>query len=421
MNDRKEGFVLIFAMLFILVIFVIAVSYLGIASNEVQLSRRSADNVQAYYAAEAGVARMLILLKEDTSLRNTNGTINLAAGDSATFNVVVTLLGTTPPAFRITSTGTYNGIVKIINFSIRGRPASFFAMFNNTDDRGNTHVYHITGDTITGPYHVNDRMNIAGSPQFLGPVSSTAATINYYNGGPPRDNPLFAVSLNLGAPAIAFPTVANTVTPLRALAQGGGLYLEGNSGVTLRQNGTMDVVNGARNRANGQPNDFAENMLIPANGVLFVNNGDLNISGIMNGQLTAATNRNINIVGDTFYNNDPVTDPASTDILGLIAERDISVARSAPFNVNIDACILALGSFGAEVWNSQLRGTLNIYGSIAQDVRGIIGQFNNSGRVSGYTKNYIYDQRLNSSMPPFFPMLRDIIGWSYIKVSWNES
>lgn len=47
-------------------------------------------------------------------------------------------------------------------------------------------------------------------------------------------------------------------------------------------------------------------------------------------------------------------------------------------------------------------GTLQVYGSIAQRWRGIVGQNGSTGQ-HGYTKLYQYDPRLTFTRPPYFP------------------
>ncbi|MBX9245859.1 hypothetical protein ICW40_13710 [Actinotalea ferrariae] len=52
------------------------------------------------------------------------------------------------------------------------------------------------------------------------------------------------------------------------------------------------------------------------------------------------------------------------------------------------------------------RGTLNVYGSIAQRWRGIVAQYSSNGyttTTSGYDKLYQYDRRLMLAPPPYFP------------------
>jgi hypothetical protein len=48
-----------------------------------------------------------------------------------------------------------------------------------------------------------------------------------------------------------------------------------------------------------------------------------------------------------------------------------------------------------------LQGKLSVYGSIAQNYRGIVGRGGGSG--TGYLKNYNYDSRLVTQAPPYFP------------------
>jgi hypothetical protein len=160
-------------------------------------------------------------------------------------------------------------------------------------------------------------------------------------------------------------------------------------------------------------------MALPSNGALFVNNGTLNISGTLNGRLTAGASRNVNITSNIVYASDPQTDPNSDDTLGIISERDIVVDDAAPHNLEINACLMALNtSFYLENWSScGAKGDLSVYGGIIQKERGPVGTFNGSTgqKISGYSKDYSYDPRLASSPPPFMPTTGD-----YITLSWEE-
>lgn len=59
-------------------------------------------------------------------------------------------------------------------------------------------------------------------------------------------------------------------------------------------------------------------------------------------------------------------------------------------------------------------GELSVYGAIAQDYRGAVGTFSGTKSVSGYEKNYIYDNRLATDEPPYFlsPLKA---GWKVIR------
>ena len=74
------------------------------------------------------------------------------------------------------------------------------------------------------------------------------------------------------------------------------------------------------------------------------------------------------------------------------------------FRTVIDAAILALNhQFGAHNYDQgSSLGTVNIYGSLAENWRGAVGQSSGGGGNSGYTKNYTYDKRLTYLSPPSY-------------------
>ncbi len=77
-------------------------------------------------------------------------------------------------------------------------------------------------------------------------------------------------------------------------------------------------------------------------------------------------------------------------------------------NPEIDAAILSVQhSFWIQNYDdgdASNLGTLNVFGAIAQEYRGPVGTFNSStgASVTGYLKNYNYDNRLKYLEPPYF-------------------
>ncbi|MFA5287333.1 MAG: hypothetical protein WC394_03560, partial [Candidatus Omnitrophota bacterium] len=115
---------------------------------------------------------------------------------------------------------------------------------------------------------------------------------------------------------------------------------------------------------------------------------------------------------------DPVANPSSDDVLGIISEGDVVIGHDAPSDLEIDGCIMALNSsFYRDDYDSGLKGTLKVRGGIIQKERGPVGTFNAVAgtKVSGYTKDYSYDGRLLNSPPPFMPTTGD-----YITLAWEE-
>jgi len=256
-------------------------------------------------------------------------------------------------------------------------------------------VWFTSRDYLQGPVHSNDRLNIAYNPVFDGPVSSAASSVAYYNGGPPNDNPAFNQGLTLNATPVQLPL---SVTPLRTAAASGGLWLEGNTTIAMQADGSMLVTNPARGWVNQQT-------AAPANGAVFVNQGNLTVSGTVKGQMTLGTSNDIIIANNIQYAQNPATNPASTDMLGLVAEQNVVVSQNAPYDLTIHASVMALNeSFTVEKWwVGPAKGTLDVLGGIIQYRRGPVGTFSGSNKVSGYSKHYVYDKRLQAMTPPFYP------------------
>jgi|GEM_PF-1713354 len=182
-----------------------------------------------------------------------------------------------------------------------------------------------------------------------------------------------------------------------------------------------------------------------SNGVLYVGGevkdlqGDDSDGGLQ-GKLTIAASGDITIGGDILYSDriDHAIDFSSeeadlslvNDSLGLVSEGDIIVEKNAEGsdgsdNIEIDAILMALGtSFKYEDYTDLMKGTLKIFGAFIQKIRGPVGTFSSSSgaKVSGFTKDYHYDQRMASTdpdipsmIPPYFPTTGN-----YDKISWRE-
>lgn len=379
--------------------------------------------------AEAGLDRALNWLRAQpvppgNSTNPWGGVQNL--GNPVIGNYSVTIADITPVGatstkrYHITSTGTVGGITRILTNYLQTDNYARYIWFTNSESFGGTNVWFWDQDHLNGPTHTNGHFNIKGDPIFDGEVRSVDDYIRYFNNGnninssnlsnPPYDLPNFGSTVTLGADSTNMPTQALNLRS--ASTASGGMRLTGNTTVVLNSNGTMNVTN-----SNQNPKWNNKNMALPANGALFVNNGTLTISGTLNGRLTAGASRDILIPNNILYANDPRINPASTDTLGLISEQDVVINNNAPNNLEIDASIMALNtSFMLDSWwQGPAKGTLDIFGGIIQNQRGPVGTFSGTTKVSGYSKNYDYDQRLLNSPPPFVPTTGD-----YITLSWEN-
>ncbi len=158
--------------------------------------------------------------------------------------------------------------------------------------------------------------------------------------------------------------------------------------------------------------------------------GTVGLSGVLRGRLTMyASVGNFVLLDDTRYASDP-KDGDCSDILGLIASKDIDVADNAlntPQNANgrrnfddtkdfnVHAVMMALGSsFRVEDYNLGVahvngcegtkveRGCLYLAGGIIQSARGAVGQ-TVSGGATGFSKRYSYDRCASREGPPYYP------------------
>jgi hypothetical protein len=347
-----------------------------------------------------------------------------------------------------------------------------------------SNIIFVSTDKLNGPMHTNDAFMVCGTPNFLGDTSTswTGANGLMYRDGCPTSHPVFA---NPGDPAYAVPLTmppSDTSIKLQTAAGTGGCLYTGPTRIKLLANGTMTVKSPFSKNTNNAacPKNGATGAL-PTNGVIYVQNvpstpsdpnytngcpynvngrahplgmpiandlttygcrnGDVFIEGTLKGQLTIASENNIDITWNLQYNGGV----AGTDLLGLIADNYVEVyhpvncasgttsacnlnanfptetARNATFSSPvIQAAILSLAhSFRVQAWDrGSPLGTLNVTGVLAQQYRGPVGTNSNGVIVSGFSKNYTYDQRLRYLSPPYF---LDPVASQWGIVTWAEN
>ncbi|KPK38866.1 MAG: hypothetical protein AMJ78_09355 [Omnitrophica WOR_2 bacterium SM23_29] len=420
MSKDRKGFMLIASYFVIAVLLILVAAYVARSVSEWRAAESDKNSVAAFYAAESGIDYALNWLRSQGSPPAGTVPFDLPAGPSietGTYNVIIDPYNDNPTTYlkkyKIISLGQSGNSRRQLEYVVQVDSFARYVWLTDTETfrwYGDRYaVYFVTGDLLTGPTHTNGHYNISGDPVFNDLVTSVDNYINYLHGGPPDDNPTFAEGVQLGAEPLPLPSKA---VDLRTAAVQEGMHITGPATIVFQANGTMNVTCPHENWDN-------ENMPMPANGALFVTGGDLTISGTVNGRISVGTNRNVIISDNLLYNTDPRTNPESTDMLGIIAERDVIIPQTAPYDLTILASIMAMDdSLYVENWSSPpAKGTLTVYGGIIQDERGPIGTFNSTTnqKVSGYTKNYIYDPRLCICPPPFYPTTGDYIG-----LSWRE-
>ena len=371
-----------------------------------------------------------------------------------------------PATFRIESTGTSNNVSRSIVAEYKQPSFLSFVYYTDyeasdpvtlgspapTDcavhysPAANPHrpadcgspISFVGGDSINGPMHSEDYLAIGCPTGAQGPIFGRAGyddpveapgTYSTCSGSTYTVNNS-AKALNTTAPSLTPPTTNGT---LLTLASSGGYVYTGRTTIVLSGN-SMSVTTATAGQSNTGPA-----VSWPANGVIYVktastgcpvtyspstanndyppadnNCGNVYVKGNYTQGLTIASDNDVIINGNvtttttTGVNGAP---PTGGQLLGLVANDFVRVYHPCTGGTNgagymtnpyIYAAILAVNhSFIVDNYSCGAQmGTLNVYGVIAQLYRGPVGTSGGGG--TGYLKNYVYDDRLAYSEPPYF-------------------
>lgn len=91
-----------------------------------------------------------------------------------------------------------------------------------------------------------------------------------------------------------------------------------------------------------------------------------------------------------------------SDFLNIVANNSV-IIKDKQKNMKINASIYAFNdSFSVQDYNTgNPRGQLTIFGSLMQNYRGPVGTFSGNNIVTGYYKNYIYDDKILEGISSF--------------------
>jgi type II secretory pathway pseudopilin PulG len=316
------------------------------------------------------------------------------------------------------------------------------AAFRASRPSGCENIRFVEGDDIEGPLHTEDTAEICGHPTF-GRTSQDLIEFKggWVGAGCGGDSPnMKGTEVPKGLVEQMEPPPSNT--SLKSIA---GATYSGKTTIVLTGE-TMTVTNNSVTHT-GVP--------FPSNGVIYVSNvscavtsytpynpsytadsgcGNVYVSGNYTKSLTIAAENDVVIDGNLTTPTNAEGTPTTGAVLGLIANNFVRVyhpltgSRSSSYgscgssknntsedltNAVIYAAILAVNhSFIIDNFDcGEPLGKLTVYGAIAQIFRGTVGTGNGTTVVSGYLKNYKYDDRLQVESPPSF--------LNPVKASWR--
>ncbi len=404
--------------------------------------------------------------------------------------------------YRIEATGIMGNIPRDFilsgDFTVRVQKDNFakYALFTNAQTLpSGTNVWFTNKTNFAGPLHTNGRYNIAFNPSgvFDGAVTQHDLLARFYNNGSSVsldddnngtiDVPTFNTSFTRNVATITLSSSVqqsdmqnqasgNTTistdgiyVPNNGSALTGGIYVHGDSTVSLAVSGTNSVytiVQGSTTKTiTANPSANTTQIVTSGGGgtvtysglpkgidglgtLIYAHGNITSLSGTVqqNTEVTISANNDVVIQNNLTYENytaavgtpgtvgyTPPTAENTDNLLGIVSwAGNVRVGSSAPNNVNIHASILAKsGYFQVDNYNSgSPRGTATVLGGVITNYYGAFGTFNGStgAAVSGYGRNFVYDTRMEDyKSPPYFPTLTTFVAFTNDiadKIAWQE-
>jgi hypothetical protein len=259
----------------------------------------------------------------------------------------------------------------------------------------------------------------------------------------PMRSDVFLAGRQFPVPEVSFNGVLSDLNFMKTQSQiiGSGLYFDDSDEgrhIILKTNGTMDVRNvlSYNTSSNSITSEGAiTTYSIPDGGVVFVENNVWIEGSINDRRITIVA---ANLIGgnqSNVYvgmNNILYTNSDGSDVIGIIAQKDIEVIRDSQDFLTIDAALLAQsGRVGREhyntwctswhkvwwwwvcdSWATDHKNTITVNGSMATNLR--YGFAYTDG--TGYTNRILnFDNNLLYYPPPYFPT-----GTEYSIDLWEE-
>jgi hypothetical protein len=434
--QNQTGSSLVAAMVFALVMLLSALALLQVGTTDASLAQRDIRVAQTFYLAEAGVERGQTWLAAQTT-----------TPDSRTYPFGVepdTLAGGTysvwiqpdsssiRPVWTVRSSGSFGRRTATIEVDVTPRWFTDYLYYVNRNVGPGQTPWFFSGETIDGPLHVNDYIGIWGDPTFTSHIQSSESEFIYGNDGfpvysaassnLPYDEPTFEDGYTLGAPEVPWLSV-NDLNTLRDQAE---LRMGGNTDIVF---GRTDTLMGYVSYSRHGRDEWTDVPISSFNGIIYAN-GDVYCKGVVDGQVTLCSNGLINVVDDLTYYDSDENGPREgcDDILGLAAASRVNIVYNEP---NSNDCvlhghILAVNNQGGFVENyaqGSPRGTLTIYGGMAQDKWGPFGVgYVVDGHyvpLTGYIRDVHYDWRFDYMLPPGYLGMITGLG-VYTRIAWRE-
>jgi hypothetical protein len=420
------------------------------------LATRSTENHVSYYkttlAHDIAVSGANIGLQHIIADSTYALNISNRSFENGYMNVTITALG--PSQRTLKSTGTFMGVNQIVKVKLMRDQTSLakYAWFIPSVSTGSTNRPWITGDTVWGGFHSNQFLVVDGDPVFMGKVT-TLKGIQDQAKKPYVSDPQFLGGYQDGinvtwTSSMHYPNYS-------ALATQPGVNNFSKVDVWLTFNPDATVTYGSAKNGGNDSTKYSRTTLplstmAGPNNVIYLNGGNIYMSGTLNGQVTvvcegssgAGGSGNVYFVGDMVDHITPMlpngnggyeANPACTDLMGIIATNNVIVSTSnSPNNLggynnnvlnkdfHVDAGIFCnSGGFSVEGLGKSPAnvplGSIYLQGSMTAGKEEIVADFSGNTLIDGYNRHVVFDSRFATGPPQWFPYLT-----YYRVISWLE-
>lgn len=428
----SRGSVLVGVMGITTVVLLVGMAIFVLGHSEGDIVEYAVDDARAFYVAEGGLERARGWLGElaekdptadPVGQRFSNETLG---GGSYTVTVKDEVIWPGGPrAYEVVSKAEHGGVVRGVRAIMAAETFARYTLY--IEDGGGAYSWFRTGERFDGPIHLNCNIKIDGDPWF-GDTVRTSKGMSMSGGS----NPTFTQGYELNCDEVKMPKVSDLEETIRVEAMNGGLYagpLPKKAfyvvGLGWGGPGMLSYVGVKGGYGKVTPVTPVKMVDIASlNGAAWFD-GDVAISGTLDGRLTIVADGDVNIWDDVlYYDATPYGGPneGCDDVLGLIALEDVVISYTPPNQSDcvIHGVIMALEkNIEAEDYQHHApRGDIVIYGGLAADESVHLAQMDIDGRViSGYRRDYRYDPRMFTAPPPFYPITGryDIVQWEELR------
>lgn len=456
-NSTQKGSLLIYLIIIIAIFTMVMFPVIMIFTGKIQLLRLSTQKEEAMQIAEAGINYYQWHLAHfSNDYQDGTGASGPYVHNYTDFdteqNIGKFSLTITPPVtgstiVTIRSTGWTNenpGITRTITARFGIASLAKYAFLSNDV------IWIGSDETVNGQLQSNNGVRFDGSGNA--PIQSAKST---YTCPSTQGSPCPAVENGVWGsasqsvknfwqfpvPAVDFSSITSDLAGMKSSAQATGIYLPPSNAqgysLVFNSDGTVSIYKvtsllynptgwDTSGNAHNEYVDYSSKTLqftstIPANGIIYVEDKTW-VEGTVRGRVTvvAAQLPYNSSTAPTIYipNNITYSVKDGSDVLGLIAQKDVVITYHAPNDLEVDAAIISQNG-GAQFfyYPNDIKNSITVFGAIMTFYQWtwtwVDGSNNN---VSGYSNTYAnYDSNLLYGPPPSFPLSSSgyqILSWA---------